>query len=51
MHPLYRRLGANMDNLQNALAYYRECLSIPIYYSLQQDQQSYILDVLHDIFD
>lgn len=51
MHPLYRRLGANMDNLQNALAYYRECLSIPIYYSLQQDQQSHILEVLHDIFD
>ena len=34
MHPFYEKLGHNMGNLPNALSYYNECLSIPIYYSM-----------------
>jgi UDP-4-amino-4,6-dideoxy-N-acetyl-beta-L-altrosamine transaminase len=43
MHPYYRRLGFDFTQYKIALAYYRECLSIPIYFSLSPSDQEYVI--------
>lgn len=47
MHPYYRRLGFEPRNYANSLKYYEEALSIPIYYSLTDNEQAYVLDGLN----
>ena len=39
MHPYYVSKGFDVNETPNALTYYRTCLSIPIFYKLEQDQQ------------
>jgi dTDP-4-amino-4,6-dideoxygalactose transaminase len=49
MHPYYRNLGANIDQFQNALSYYRECLSLPIYYSLSPSDELCVVNSLRAV--
>jgi len=44
MHPYYRQLGFDFNQYKHALNYYRECLSIPIYYSLSNSELSHIIE-------
>lgn len=48
--PYYRALGFTEGYCSNAEAYYAQCISLPMYYSLSDEQQSYIVDVLKNIF-
>ena len=48
MHPYYRKLGFHFEQYKNALAYYQECLSIPVYYSLSSLDQQYVIDRIKD---
>jgi dTDP-4-amino-4,6-dideoxygalactose transaminase len=41
--PYYRRLGFRPEDYPAAQAYYREALSIPLYYDLTLDQQQHII--------
>jgi len=41
--PYYRRQGWKKGDLPAAEAYYRECLSIPIFPSLTDDEQDYVI--------
>lgn len=41
--PLYRKLGHRPDNFPNAACFYREALSIPLYYDLTDEQQSHVI--------
>ena len=38
-HPYYQRLGFNTNLYPNSLNYYNECLSIPLYFSLENKDQ------------
>jgi UDP-4-amino-4,6-dideoxy-N-acetyl-beta-L-altrosamine transaminase/dTDP-4-dehydrorhamnose reductase len=42
IHPYYKRQGHLMNHLNNAIAYYNECLSIPIYYDLTKSEQEFV---------
>ncbi|MFZ3018217.1 MAG: UDP-4-amino-4,6-dideoxy-N-acetyl-beta-L-altrosamine transaminase [Gallionella sp.] len=46
MHPYYRNLGVEQQNFPNALKYYEEALSIPLYYGLTDEQHSYVIEKL-----
>lgn len=46
MHPHYRKLGSNPHEYPNSLGYYEEALSIPLYYGLSDEQQSYVIESL-----
>lgn len=50
LHPFYQKLGYNMDQLPNALNFYFQTLSIPIYPGLSFRQQKKIVKVLELIF-
>ena len=46
MHPYYRGLGHTMKDLACAGEYYKEALSLPLYYSLSDDEQDFVAEAL-----
>jgi dTDP-4-amino-4,6-dideoxygalactose transaminase len=49
MHPYYRQLGFDFNQYKNAVVYYRECLSLPIYFSLSPEDQGYVIECLRQV--
>jgi perosamine synthetase len=48
-HPYYRSMGFDPEDFPNAQSYYREALSIPLFYSLTDDQQHRIIEVITEL--
>ena len=46
LHPYYKKLKYNSNNLTNALSYYDECLSLPLYYSLSDVDQKKVIKTI-----
>lgn len=44
--PYYRKLGARPENYPNAQQYYREALSLPLFYDLSENQQDHVIAAL-----
>jgi UDP-4-amino-4,6-dideoxy-N-acetyl-beta-L-altrosamine transaminase len=42
-HPYYRNLGFKPEDCPHALHYYQECLSIPLYYTLSDQEQAFVI--------
>ena len=51
MHPYYRDHLTNLVDCDHSVQYYRECLSLPIYYSLTDSQQDYVVSTLNQIIE
>jgi len=52
MHPFYRKtLPVDPSIYKQSERYYRDCLSIPIYYSLTADEQEYVISTINYIID
>lgn len=49
MQPLYRAQGSEIAVFPNARSYYEQALSIPLYYSLSDDEQTRVIDVLKEL--
>ncbi len=49
--PYYRNHGWRKGDLPIAETFYRECLSIPIYPSLTDDEQDYVIQKMHEFFN
>jgi UDP-4-amino-4,6-dideoxy-N-acetyl-beta-L-altrosamine transaminase len=49
MQPYYRELGFDVENFPDAICYYEEALSIPLFYELTDAQQEYIISVLKEL--
>ena len=43
MQPYYRSLGFDPQSYPNALQYYNEALSLPLYYELTDEQQTFVI--------
>jgi len=48
-HPYYKEQGYNSDDYPNALNYYEEALSIPLYYSLTNADQDKVIENLKSL--
>jgi perosamine synthetase len=48
-HPCYRRLGLEPASYPNAAEYYRQALTIPLFYDLTDEQQEYIITTLKSL--
>jgi UDP-4-amino-4,6-dideoxy-N-acetyl-beta-L-altrosamine transaminase len=44
--PFYKKIGYDESNFPNAEKYYKEAISIPIYYSLSNEQQEKVIEKL-----
>ena len=49
MQPFYSKLGYSMNQLKNCYDYYKECLSIPLYYQLKTQEQNYVQNTIKEI--
>jgi perosamine synthetase len=47
--PYYRRMGFKPEGYPNALQYYNEALSIPLFYDLTDVQQNHVISTLKDL--
>ena len=50
-HPFYEKLGYNSENIKNSINFYNMCLTLPLYYSLKDDEQDYIIEKIHQIIE
>ena len=51
MHPYYQAMNYNIDNYQNSLDYYNETLSLPLYYTLSEQEQDKVINLLKSILE
>ena len=49
MQPYYKSLGSDLDNFENSKRYYSEAVSIPLYYSLTNADQQYVIDSITEL--
>jgi dTDP-4-amino-4,6-dideoxygalactose transaminase len=50
-HPYYRTLGFLPESYPNAESYYKEALTIPLFYDLTNDQQHKIFDIFQEVLN
>jgi len=48
-HPHYRKLGQLPESFPNAQTYYREALSIPLFYDLTEEQQNHVIAAIQEL--
>lgn len=48
-HPYYRRLGFDPEDYPNAQKYYKEALSIPLFYDLTDEQQERVISAIKEL--
>jgi len=49
--PYYKSLGYGSENTPIMDKYYEECFSLPIYYSLSDEEQSYVIKTLFEVLN
>jgi perosamine synthetase len=50
-HPHYHKLGHFSEVYPNALKYYQEALSVPLFYDLSNHQQEYVIQSIRELID
>jgi perosamine synthetase len=51
LHPFYVKLGYSSNLIKNSIKFYTECLSIPIYYELENNDQLRIIKMINEIIN
>ena len=49
LHPYFKKRGYKIASIKNALEYYTQALSIPIFYNLNDKKQKYVIDCIKRI--
>jgi perosamine synthetase len=49
LHPVYRQLGHDASQYQHAMEYYDEAISIPLYFSLTDDEQMQVITAIKNL--
>lgn len=49
--PYYREMGHRPGDMPNAEAYYEKCLSLPMYPSLEEPEQQFVIDSIYDFYN
>ena len=47
--PYYQKLGHDPELFNNAMHYYKQAISIPLYYSLTDEEQQYVIDSIKEL--
>lgn len=48
--PYYRQFGWNYGDMPNAENYYKKCLSLPMYPTLTEGEQEYVIETINNFF-
>lgn len=46
MHPFYQRMGYDPSDYPSATSYYREALTLPLFFDLSLEQQNFVIDTV-----
>ncbi|WP_293302815.1 UDP-4-amino-4,6-dideoxy-N-acetyl-beta-L-altrosamine transaminase [Pedobacter sp. UBA4863] len=49
--PYYRNLGWKEGDMPNAESYYKHCISLPMYPTLTEDEQQYVIDTIFQFYE
>ena len=49
IQPYYRKLGFNWGDFPNSETYYKKAISLPIFPSLSEDKQRYVISTLKSL--
>lgn len=49
-HPYYQKKGHNPNDHKHANNYYKRCLTLPLYPTLKEEEQNYIIKSIQDFF-
>ena len=50
-HPYYVDLKYNSEEYKNAMQFYKECLTLPLYFSLSNEEQDFVINELKMILE
>jgi dTDP-4-amino-4,6-dideoxygalactose transaminase len=48
--PYYQELGWKENDMPNAEEYYRHCISLPMYPTLGDDEQKYVIQMINEFY-
>jgi len=48
--PYYRQFGWKIGDMPNAENYYRQCLSLPMYPSLSEEEQQFVIQIINEYY-
>jgi dTDP-4-amino-4,6-dideoxygalactose transaminase len=48
--PYYKQFGWKEGDMPDSEAYYKQCLSLPMYPSMSDEEQQYVIDTIHEFF-
>jgi len=48
--PYYKQFGWNEGDLPNAEAYYNKCISLPMYPTLSEQEQEFVINLIHNYY-
>ena len=51
LHPFYSKIGYSPNSINNSMKFYSECLSIPMYYELENKDQLRIIELINEIIN
>ena len=51
MHPFYNNHFQKIEEFDNSVEFYNQCLSIPLYFSLSFDEQQYVINQFKKLFE
>lgn len=51
MQPMYKQLGYEANHYFHAMEYYNEAISIPLYYSLTDDEQTQVINSIQQLLE
>jgi dTDP-4-amino-4,6-dideoxygalactose transaminase len=49
--PYYKDLGWKEDSMPNSENYYRHCISLPMYPTLTDDEQNFVIELVDSFYD
>ena len=49
--PFYKKIGFKIGDFPAAEQYYKEAISIPMFYGLQEEDQNYVILTLREVLD
>ena len=49
MQPMYRQFGYDVNDYTSAMEYYNEAISIPLYYSLMDEEQTQVITAIKEL--
>ena len=49
--PYYREFGYKVGDLPSAENYYNNCITIPMYPTLSEDEQNFVIKTINDFYN